>query len=89
MKKTYTKPEIVFESFVLSTNIAGDCEAKAQTFANYSESGCGYLLGTNIIFGTDLTGCKGDDNYRQVEPNTGWNSICYHVPSEANNIFNS
>ena len=89
MKKKYSAPVILFESFQMSTNIAGGCEAQAQTHGSYSEAGCGYLLGTEIVFGTDLTGCQGGDRYRQVAPNTGFDSVCYHVPSENSNIFNS
>ena len=89
MKRTYTKPEIMFECFSLSTNIAADCEAQAQTYANYSESGCGYLMTDTIVFGTDLTGCQGGDNYRQVAPNQAFDSVCYNVPSPNFNIFNS
>ena len=92
MKKTYTKPEISFESFLMSTNIAGDCEIKPTTNANYNL--CGYLMKSVslIIFGTDLTGCNSSTNseiYRQVDPNTGYNGLCYHTPTEAKNIFNS
>ena len=31
MKKTYSKPEIVFENFVLSTNIAANCDVIIST----------------------------------------------------------
>ena len=90
MKKTYTKPEISFESFLMCTNIAGSCEATAQNQANFNT--CGMVFAPFVVFGSDLNGCKfGKDNLMPfpVEPNQAYNGICYHVPSEDPNIFNS
>ena len=90
MKKNYTKPQIIFENFSMSTNIAGDCEVKANTNNNYDS--CGHLYGDVILFGTDLTGCTKYGSFgRPIAPNTGLtdDGICYHVPSESSNIFNS
>lgn len=83
MKKVYSAPEILFESFTMSTNIAGDCEWKPDTANNYNN--CGINFSGVIIFGSDLTGCTGI----QIAPGDKWDSICYHVPSESSNIFNS
>ncbi len=90
MKKTYTKPEISFESFLMSANIAADCEVKPNTQNNYNS--CAHkLTGANLFFfGTDLTGCNNYGDYdRQVAPYGEANGICYHTPSDNNNIFNS
>ena len=89
MKKTYTKPEICFESFLMSTNIAGDCEVKPTTYGSYNM--CGHEYGTEILFGTDLGGCKKYPNGRLIAPGTGAfaDRLCYHTPTEASNIFNS
>ena len=80
-KRLYNKPEIVFEDFSLSTNIA-TCETKTNV-PNNTE--CGYVPeGTTIpIFVNGITGCtkKVDDD--------GYNGFCYHAPTEANNLFNS
>ena len=42
MKKLYSKPEIIFESFTLSTNIAANCELK--TALPSSTEACGYQI---------------------------------------------
>jgi hypothetical protein len=79
MKKNYSKPEIVFESFKLSTSIAGDCEEGYK--ANFGNSGdCVYSDGGVSIFGNDNTNClfKGDEK-----------DTCYDVPLVGIVIFGS
>ncbi len=83
MKKKYSAPEILFESFTMSTNIAGDCEAKPQTQVKYSS--CGIDFGGYIVFAVNYNGCSS----MQVDFDDEYGGICYHVPSENNNIFNS
>jgi hypothetical protein len=53
MKKVYTKPEIMFEDFTLSTNIAGDCEGE---FVNATKGSCA-VTGTGgvMIFSENIT----------------------------------
>lgn len=82
MKKAYSKPEIVFENFSLSTNIAAGCEQK-----NELQSGgtCGHKWGKSTIFTEEVTGCK-----KKVTDGSGdYNGLCYHVPNESYNVFNS
>ena len=82
MKKVYSKPQIMFENFSLSTNIAAACEVRANTQSNFDS--CGVDFSGDIVFATSTSGCKDKiDDYGQ------YNSICYHVPSDSNNIFNS
>ena len=87
MKKVYKKPAIVFENFSLSTNIAGDCEAKTNTPT--SAQGCGYQPEgvTYTIFLTTMGGC--DRKFEDGAANPPYNGICYHVPSSLNSVFNS
>lgn len=85
MKKTYTKPQITLERFTLNTNIAGDCEVKTWT---PSAGTCAYTVdlgdfGTRDVFTSQIVACK------TVEADGEYNSICYHVPSENNTLFNS
>lgn len=84
MKKAYTKPEIIFESFVLNTNIAGDCQVIVNT---QTEGQCGYLPDrdpTGIhIFTEGIGGCV------RTEADDGNNGVCYHVPGDAPDLFNS
>lgn len=84
MKKTYQKPQILFESFCLSTNIAGSCELTTNLPSPYS---CPYNAGSdrnpNMIFMTRETGC----NY--TPPDGTYNGHCYHNPTDSKNMFNS
>lgn len=86
MKKIYTKPEIMFESFTLSTNIAKDCEIPTFTPNNTS---CAYQPeGLNYsIFTSAIAACR--DSGNQVIDDDEKNGFCYHVPIESNNFFNS
>ena len=87
MKKSYSKPEIIFEDFSLSTNIAGDCDIITGT---QSENECGYLYGRDglMIFMTGITGCKYTEVNNQ-EVTDGYNGVCYHVPTDKTDLFNS
>ena len=82
MKKTYTKPEIIFEDFTASTNIAAGCEGPA---VGHAKDSC-FIQGTgNIrIF---------DDGMNQCEytpfPGDPYDGYCYHTPTDSNNLFNS
>ena len=71
MKKRYTKPEIMFEDFTLSTNIAGDCEVKTWT----PNSGtCAMIwqdefLGEIKVFMSDMGDCttkEADGEYNVI-----------------------
>lgn len=79
MRKTYSKPEILFESFSMSTSIAAGCEfiTKLQT-----EGSCGYETRNGVVFTTKVGGCE----YHEPDEN---DSLCYHVPTTGTNIFNS
>ncbi|MBE6919310.1 MAG: hypothetical protein E7469_06475 [Ruminococcaceae bacterium] len=81
MKKTYTKPQICFESFVMNTNIAGSCEL--DTPLPSSTESCGYPIQGAVVFVEGITGCT-------YKPQNGvYNGFCYHVPIESKNLFNS
>ena len=86
MKKEYTKPVIMFESFALSTSIAGDCET---IISNMSKGVCGYKPDRFMsVFLEEVTGCavkKADDPYTDKQNNT----FCYHIPTPYMNLFNS
>lgn len=82
MKKQYTKPEIVFEDFSLCTSIAAGCE---RIINNPAAAQCGLIWGFGVIFVTDVTGCL----KKVVDGSPECDSICYHVPFDTNNVFNS
>lgn len=76
MKKAYSKPDIFFEDFSLSTNIAAGCVLIAER----QDGKFGVLWGGMYIFTGDCT-----DN---VKTET-WGTICYHIPTPGNNAFSS
>ena len=85
MKKLYTKPEIMFENFTLSTNIAGDCNVKTNTpsamqcAVSYDDE----FAGKVNVFISDIQACEWHEG---VNIATG---ICYNTPSDGMNLFNS
>ena len=92
--KKYTKPMIVFESFTLSTNIAGDCVAKADGQTSFYVSGCGIMWPTTDLAGNIIVeqlfaqGYVGCGSFPAVDDRDN-NTYCYDIPTGANPIFNS
>lgn len=81
MKKMYYKPEILFENFVMSTNIAGDC---GTLINNASYETCAYITRSgHHVFTSNYGVCT------TTEDDGDYNGICYHVPVEAEALFNS
>lgn len=90
MKKAYVKPVIMFESFSLSTNIAGDCERQLSSFGvdatNTDFNSCGiFFESKGVVFSGTWGGCE----EKVYDPSGSWNTICYDVPSESYNLYNS
>ena len=88
MGKIYTKPDIVFESFSLSTSVAASCEVRNNTPSTNQQ--CGFKFGPVTVFLENMTGCSyklplGNDNWMDENGN----SFCYHNPSDDNNLFGS
>ena len=88
MKKTYSKPDIAFESFSLATSIAGNCEVKTDTKGGGE---CGYPMdGLGNLFLTTMEACTSAGNTPVTdEQSFVFNGFCYHVPIENSNLFNS
>lgn len=82
MKKNYTAPEIMFDDFTLATNIAAGCEA-----VNALQYGgtCGHKWGKYTIFTEEVQACT----KKVVDGSGDYNGLCYHVPVDTNNVFNS
>ena len=78
MKKSYKKPKICFESFALSDAISSGCKG----ISNLGENQCVVFLpdGDFTVYNIDLV-CE-------FTPEDGL-TVCYHVPSENNNVFSS
>lgn len=80
MKNKYSKPQVKFEDFSLSNSVAADCSIKVDT---QSSGVCGLDMQGIVIFIDGYTGCD-------VPILSGiYETICYHVPYETNNLFNS
>lgn len=81
MKKSYSKPEIFFEDFSLSTSIAGSCDKIIDNATKYV---CAYYdeRHNKYVFTDDIGACttKNED---------GTNGICYHTPIDTSDLFNS
>ena len=81
MKKIYSKPEIMFESFTLSENIAGDCDTRIN---NSTEDVCAYITRTGLnVFMSSINACT------THEDDGDYNGICYHNPIDTKNLFHS
>ena len=84
MKRTYSKPAIVFEDFALNTNIAASCNG--QKINTLTQGTCGLPVTVfDTIFVLDVTGCsiKVEDGSSEA------NGYCYHNPSDLMSLFNS
>lgn len=82
MKRTYSKPDILFEDFSLSTSIAAGCETIIDGQSQYT---CGLVWGRKTVFVQAATGCT----TKIIDGDPEYNGLCYHVPIETNNLFNS
>lgn len=85
MKKTYSKPQIMFEAFTLSTNIASGCGVITKL---PGEGTCGFTPerwpSDVIIFTTDM-------NCNTAPEDTEFDGLCYDNPSAGTgmNLFTS
>lgn len=80
MKKAYSSPDIIYESFNLSTSIAA-CAIET----NFSEYVCGYEVYPGfVIFKMGIDGCLAP-----IEGDIFGDKICYDNPSGFLNLFSS
>lgn len=83
MKKTYVKPEVYFESFELSANIAAGCGAGYKGKVNSHDiNSCGCYFNSRVIFNTERI-CT---DFTQDGTEYG---LCYDIPNGDNKIFAS
>lgn len=90
MKKIYSKPDIFFEDFSLSTNIAAGCEEKPFNLTDE----CGVKWGKKIIFTESMLNCgtkivEGQEKGTDSDDPDYYNKLCYHNPYESYNVFYS
>ena len=79
-KKLYSSPDIFFENFSLSTNIAAACEEKP--FGNVEMCGVKAQKG-QILFTDQFSNCSKD----VIPGSKECNGLCYHNPSDTYNVF--
>lgn len=87
MKKVYSQPDILFESFSLYSSIAsGDCGVKITT---QYDGECGLPYGDKVVFTDAVAGCLKPGSIIVSDENAIFNGLCYHVPIGNLNLFNS
>jgi hypothetical protein len=85
MKKTYSQPDILFESFSLNENIATANANCTRNISNQYSGNCGLHYGDKIIFTMAAAGCR----VKIEDGSPLFDGLCYHVPSGNNKLFNS
>lgn len=88
MKRTYQKPQIAFESFVLTQNIAkpcGDYSNSTTGKPTHGEPGvCGWeVSGFGVIWVSEESTCN-----QVTDPDIEFGGVCYNSPN-GNGIFAS
>ena len=87
MKKIYTKPEIFFENFSLSTNIAGNCN---QTFGLLAQFVCAIPDANGMGMGVFGMSYPGNNCLIEGTGNEEYNGLCYHYFEGGDgSLFNS
>lgn len=79
MKKIYTKPEISFDNFGISSNFALSASCTVEPNVSTRDT-CGYDIAGRHIFVAENTGCE----YVSADGDFG---VCYYVPTGDSNIF--
>lgn len=91
MKKQYGKPEISFDSFALSSNIAGSC-GDALTYHSYDDCKHYVTFGdsSNCLFFDNGYSVFSDVGICDVQPDgQSWSQVCYHVIVDEMKAFGS
>ena len=85
MKKLYSKPEIMFESFTLSTNIAGDCEIKTHTPA---KGECAYTIPGDEFSSQEINVFIEKHICSTTKAEGEYDNLCYNT-FDGRSLFNS
>lgn len=80
MKKTYIKPQVVFDCFELTDSIAAGCAFLSSNMAPYACPVLDEEFGYTLF--TDMGTCDST-------PPGGNDSICYHVPTADYSVYTS
>ncbi len=79
-KKKYVRPGIHFESLAIGTNISSSCEG----IANFAAGLCSVTV--NVGFDLEIFQLENVCPYTGPDVN---DLVCYHAPSDNNNVFTS
>lgn len=82
MKKTYVRPEVYFENFELSTNIATGCSAGYD----HNNTNFGTPDQCALFFGNDRVFVAAPICDIPKDPQVDY---CYHVPTANDSVFSS
>ena len=85
MKKEYSTPDILFESFSLNENIASGNATCTRNITNQYSGDCGLQYGNKIVFTVPAAGCR----VKIEDGSPVFDGLCYHIPSGDNKLFNS
>ena len=85
MKKEYSTPEIIFDSFALSESIASANMNCTRNVTNQYSGNCGLQFGNKVIFTISAAGCK----FKVQDGSPAYNGLCYHILTGDNKVFNS
>ena len=85
MKKEYSTPEIIFDSFSLNESIANVNLHCTRNITNAYSGECGLQFGNKVIFTVSAAGCK----FKVQDGSPLADGLCYHVPTGDNKLFNS
>lgn len=82
MKREYSRPDIMYEDFSLSAGIAAGCE---KIISTHTSDQCAMRFGDMMLFVGTVSACLDP----VVDGSPDYNGLCYHVPIDTKNIFNS
>ena len=85
MKKTYSTPDIFFDSFALNENIASANSNCNRNITNMYSNSCGLWYGEKYVFTIAASGCE----YKAQDGSPFFDGLCYHIPTAENRLFNS
>ena len=85
MKKAYSTPDILFESFSLNENIASANTNCTRNITNAYSNTCGLQYGGKVVFTISAQGCI----FKVQDGSPMFDGLCYHVPTSDNRLFNS
>jgi hypothetical protein len=78
MKKTYTKPYVIVESFQLDAAIAASCSSENKFPLGYGENSCtSFEEDPNLLY---FGGACGDYNVLNIPAGGTNDGLCYHGP---------